>query len=655
MTLAGPPIPVDIADVGNRQRILAHVGIRDHEYAKAVPGHRYLDGIGWHYPLSWSSCVGLRGVFGGRLEVGPALSEWAANERSTRIEPCMRLKYSSDAPGNEDMRPYQRVGINFMAIAKRAILADDMGTGKTAQTIRTIKTLHELGYRVFPALIITPAGVRRQWLREFVRWWGSGVPGVAIVEGDAQRRREAINRVATGEAGIAIINWENLRSHSRLAPYGSVRLRRCQVCDPEGAPAKRQASCHYCPKELNAISWRTVVADEVHRARDPETQWTRAYWHIAHGDDVEFSFGLTGTPVDDTIDEMWSIMHAVVPDEYPNKTAFIERYALQTWNMHGGRELVGIRPDTRDEFFAFYDPRVIRRPKAVALPWLPKKTRVRREVPLTRKQRQIYDELVDEMIARLDDGETLSVFDPLTATTRLNQAAASNLVSETCAKCEGSGQRPDYHPPAPHPDPQYAHAWCWCAEPLEDAPVHEPDCRKCNGRGLAYVPTLPSNKLDELETVLSELGSDKQAVVFAVSRRLLELASERLEKRDVSHVMITGSVPHQVREANKRAFMEGEARLILITIDAGGEGLDGLQTATDTAIFLQRHYRRLANVQAEDRVHRSGLESSTCVIIDIVSEETIENDKEVRLALKEDRFQELVRDAETLRRILSSR
>jgi SNF2 family DNA or RNA helicase len=268
------------------------------------------------------------------------------------------------------------------------------------------------------------------------------------------------------------------------------------------------------------------------------------------------------------------------------------------------------------------------------------------------KQKKLYRELAEEMIGRLDNGDVVMATNPLTQTARLNQAAASFLDKRDCERCGATGQKPGSHEAAPHPDPAYADKYCYCAVALDD-PMHATRCTSCGGRGHLYVPVAPSNKIDDLLNLLDELPKTEQVVVFAVSRKLIELVADVLAQHHVTCTLITGAVPEQVRYDHVDEFRAGQHRVCLVVIDAGGEGLDGLQVA-QVGVFLQRHYSRLKNSQAEGRLLRQGQEGQV-VFVDIRSEGTIEDDKEVILAQKEGRFEELVRDADTLRRLLALR
>ena len=144
---------------------------------------------------------------------------------------------------------------------------------------------------------------------------------------------------------------------------------------------------------------------------------------------------------------------------------------------------------------------------------------------------------------------------------------------------------------------------------------------------------------------------DEPAVVFAQSRQLIELAAKRLDKEKISYTMIVGGQSADEREASKTSFQDGKVRVILCTIAAGGIGIT--LTRAGTAIFLQRSWSMVDNAQAEDRVHRIGSEIHDKInIIDILSIGTLEERQRLVLSTKEERLEEVLRDRDTLARLL---
>lgn len=572
---------------------------RQKERIKSIPSFQWdTRAQRWWAPPSWAACVQLRSVFGPELGVGPTLDAWAGEEIRTRVQPCLALRMASDAdlPMFGKLYPFQRAGVAFMATAGNALNADEMGLGKSVQAIATLELL---GADAYPALVVCPNSMKFTWADEFARW----APGrkMSIITGTPKKRQAAIAAIAAGEADVGIINYEALRSHTRLSGYGQMTL----------SDAEKEE------KELNAIAFGSVIADEAHRVKDPHAKQTRALWYV--GDRTPYRFALTGTPVANSPEDIWTLMRFVSPMEYPKKTAFIERYALQTTNIFGFPQVAGIKAEYADELFRVLDPRFVRRVKAAVLPQLPPIVRtvrsVRMETPggSKTKQGQAYETMRKEMVVALDGGVLLAT-DPLQQALRLCQFASA------CGEMVDKGRRGA------------------AGEVLLDLQLTDPSC-----------------KVDALEDILLEMGS-QQIVVFAQSRQLIEIAYARLLKaaaaKDGPHfgmrvATITGMVPDHERAAAVREFQAGAIKVLLLTLAAGGEGLT--LTAASTAVFLQRSWSAVENEQAEARIHRIGQEADSVTVIDIVTENTIESRVRQVLLSKAGMLEEICRDEESLR------
>lgn len=557
-------------------RIAVDCQYNDKENVKQVPGARWdARERRWTVPLSWAAMLQLRGVFGNRLQIGEQLVGLGRKVRDLRVRPAMELRAAEDAEGHPDLAPLQRAGAKFMAVSVPALNTDPQGSGKTPQTVAALEELYHSGRDPFPCLIVCPNSVKAHWEDEIPMWWREGEPpSVAVLQGNVKKRREVLEQ----GADIVVMNWELLHRHSRLTGFGNMSL------------SEKEKE----PKELNEVEWRTVVADEVHRAKEPRAKQTRALWWI--GDRAKFRFGLSGTPVANSPADLWSVMRFVAPDEYPSKTAWLERYGLLSWNAFGGMDVVGIRGDTREELFGFLDPRLIRRPKEVILPQLRGKLppKVRR-VELPPKQRKAYNSLREEMYAELEGG-TLMAKNPMTRVGRLRQlAGATGMIDE-----DGEVQLTD-----------------------------------------------PSAKVDELVDILQDLGPDDQAIVFAESRKLLELAAARLEKVGLTHGLFTGKVDAQSREVQRKMFQDGNLPVLLLTYGAGAEGIN-LSMAT-VQVRLERSWSAVKDSQALERADRFGGRSEPIRVIDVVAEDTVDSRVHETLLEKGRMLQEVVRDEEVLR------
>lgn len=712
-------------------RIVLETEWRERELCKTVPGCRWDgDARTWWVTLSWSSCVALRGVFAERLEIDDALNNWAAAEIESRVGPCMSLRHATDSSENlhrgSDLEPMQRVGVEFLTTAKRALCGDGMGcitgdaiihlnragkgfkmrlddayehfnglrgrwsdkvetraralvdgqllqhrvvdivdkgvretvtiefesgksltatidhpiarpngswtaaadlrhgdtvigngvdecltletvvsvksagqqrvydmemdgphhnfvangivvhnSGKTIEAISTVETLALQGHDVFPCLVVCTNTMCWPWKDELEKWTGRSV---TVLKGGKQTRIKAI------EAGAAylVINWEGLLGHTRLAGYRSVRL------DDKDKELK----------ELNAAGIKTVVADEAHRGKNPKAKQTRAWWYLSHH--ADFSFALTGTPVVKSPEDLWSIMHGICPEEWPSKTAWVDRYGLISWNPWGGMSVVGLRGDTQEELFKFLDPRFIRRPTQVVVPDIAEKLPPQvREIDMSPKQAKAYKQMRDDMLAQIDNGLAVET-SQLTQTIRLVQLASA----------------------------------------FAEVPEDNPD---------GFLMADPSNKIDALLDVIDELDGDP-LVVFAQHKQLINLASKRLDRLKIEHGLITGDVSELERAQAVARFQSGELPVIMCTLAAGGEGIT--LTRARHVLFLQRSWSLKDNMQATDRIWRRGQDRPVQPII-LVTRGTIE---ERVMALGEQReltFEQVVRDQATLRKLLS--
>jgi SNF2 family DNA or RNA helicase len=392
-------VPVNVELDPSGESIIINADWRFKELCKSLPGSSY-DSVrqAWKVPASWSSCLALRSTFKNDLELGDSLTQWASNVKSTFVEPAMALRNLEvlpDGEGDADLFPHQRAGVKFLATAKRALLADEPGLGKTAQAIRAIKELKENGNDVFPALIVCPNTLKKNWQREFNKWWPE--VNVKVIKGTPVQRRKQFE-----EEGVEVyvINWESLRTHSRLAGYGSIALARCPECKGHDERVTIN-KCEVHARELNKIDFKAVVADEMHRSKDPKSKQTRALWAASGNADIRFA--LTGTPIANNVLDLWAILHWISPENWPSKTKWIDRMVNTMLNAFGGMMVMGLKPEMEAEFHATVDPHMRRMLKANVLPWLPPVINERRDVEMSTKQKKAYDQMRDHMIAELEN------------------------------------------------------------------------------------------------------------------------------------------------------------------------------------------------------------------------------------------------------------
>ena len=585
------------------------------EVCRALPGSKWdSDKNVWRIPVSWTGCLSLRSTFGQQLEIGPALAEWATNEKLLRIDPCNTLReIETIDEGDQDLVPHQRAGVEWMVKSKRGLLADEPGLGKTAQAIRALKKLHENGEAVFPALVVCPNTLKTNWEREFDRWW----PGVdvQVIKGSATQRRKAFDH----EAQVYVINWESLRTHSKLASYGSIALSRCTECGGHDSKITL-ARCEVHQRELNLIDFKSVIADEIHRSKDPKSKQTRALWAASGRANIRFA--LTGTPIANDVVDLWPILHWLDEKEWPSKTKWIDRYVNTFPNAFGALMVLGLKPAMESEFFAGINPRMRRMLKAKVLPWLPEVINDRRDVEMSPKQEKAYRQMLENMMAMLDSsssfgdmeieegdysGDLLVATNPMVQMGRLIQFAS-------------------------------AYGQIELTETGERMILSDPSC-----------------KVDALMDDISngDFGGDSVAVC-AVSRQLIELLSARMTKEGIRHGLITGAQNELERQQAIDDFQSGRTKWILFTAQAGGVGVT--LTAARRLVMLQRPWSLVDYKQALDRVHRIGSEIHDSILItDYVTEGTVEEKVIDTLGAKDYNFQQIVKDKEQLLKLLKDK
>lgn len=594
------PVNVELDETG--KHIIIGAEWRYKELCKSIPGASYSakDQL-WRIPVSWATCLSLRSTFRDELIIGERLGAWAQNELATRVNPSNELRDLESLPdgeGYQDLFPHQRAGVKFLATARRALLADEPGLGKTAQAIRALSELNERGEQVFPAMVVCPNTLKKNWKREFARWW----PGVkvTVIKGSATQRKKQFEEEGTH---VYVINWESLRSHSRLAPYGSVALARCTECGGHDEKVSENR-CEVHLRELNKIDFKAVIADEMHRSKEPKSKQTRALW--AATGDADIRYALTGTPIANNVLDMWAILHWISPEEWPSKTRWIDRMIDTMLNAFGGMMVLGVKSHMQQEFHAAINPRMRRMLKARVLPWLPEMMFERRDVEMSPKQKKAYEQMRDLMIAELENGDAVVAPSPLTQTTRLLQFASSFAeiqVDETTGETK-------------------------------------------------TVLVGPSAKIDSLmDDIKSGDFGDDSVAVCAVSRQLIELLSAELTKAEIPHGLITGAQDEDERQKAVDDFQSGRTKWVLFTAAAGGVGIT--LTAGRRLVMLQRPWSLVEHKQAIDRIHRIGSEiHDSVVIMDYVTEGTIEERVLQVLETKADNFEQIVKDKDKLLALL---
>ncbi|MFK4837524.1 SNF2-related protein [Microbacterium sp. ZW T2_14] len=455
-------------------------------------------------------------------EAQPAVS-WRATVEALREAdgvPAMPLPSALQA----DLRPYQRVGYDWLAFLWQhrlgGILADDMGLGKTLQLLALITHARERGEKR-PFLVVAPTSVLSTWRSEAARF----VPDLRVALIDATRAKRG-TPVADAAAAADIV----------VTSYTLLRLDEA---------------------EFGRVTWAGLILDEAQFVKNSQTKAYRAARDLS----ADVVFAVTGTPLENSLTELWALLSLTAPGLFPSARRFREEYVgpiekgKVPENQEGGAYRAGRLARLRRRI----RPLVLRRTKEVVAADLPAKQEQEVRIELGAAHRALYDTVLQrerqKVLGLLEDLDRnrFIVFRSLTLLRMLS--LAPELV-----------------------DPAYSH----------------------------IAPSKLGALFEQLDEALAE---GHRALVFSQFTSFLGLVSARLEERGIPFAYLDGST--RDRDAAVETFRGGEAPVFLISLKAGGFGLT--LTEADYVFMLDPWWNPAAEAQAIDRAHRIGQHRSVMV------------------------------------------
>jgi superfamily II DNA or RNA helicase len=421
------------------------------------------------------------------------------------------------------LRPYQIEGVTWMARLAHwgagAVLADEMGLGKTVQTLAVLA--HRAGGG--PALVVAPTSVVSNWLDQAARF----VPELRLRLYRGPGREAALRALGPGDVVVT--------------SYAIAAL------DSEA---------------LAAIRFATLVLDEAQAVKNASTERARALRNL----DAGWRLALTGTPIENHLGDLWSVLRVISPG------------LLGSWEQFRGRYAIPIEKfgdlERRQALAHLLSPFVLRRQKAQVARELPPRTEVVRVVRLSAEEQALYEELRQATLAELEQEKQDRERDAqgfrfvlLAALTRLRQLC-------------------------------------------------------CHPRLVYPRTTASSSKAAYLLELLAELREGgHRALVFSQFRGFLDLLAPRLRQHGFRVLVLDGTTPAPVREERIAAFQAEQADVFLISLKAGGFGLN--LTAADTVILLDPWWNPAVEDQATARAHRIG-QQRPVTAVRLVAGDTIE-------------------------------
>jgi len=422
-----------------------------------------------------------------RLRVSRLIDRWV--EESNRLNERFRRRerFLSDVEAGQQsldvlkfpLYPYQRDGMLHLAFGERALLADEMGLGKTVQALAACVLLHRSG-SANRALVVCPASLKAEWKEQIE---AATDHDHRIISGSRAQRTAQYRDPPL----FTIMNYEQILSDLDLVQ---------DVLSPD---------IIILDEAQRIKNWRTKTASAVKRLRS------------------RFAFVLTGTPIENRIDDLYSIVQFLEP----GLLGPLFRFNRDHYELDDKGRPVGVR--NLDSLTEKIRPIMLRRRKAEIETDLPGRSFNNFFLEMTEEQRLRYidEERIVARYARLADRRVLTPEE-----FKLLQAALARM-RMTC-------------------DTPY---------------ILDPKVRDCP-------------KLEELERVLEELLEDpeRKILVFSEWVRMLELVRERLDDLEVDFALHTGSVPQDRRRAEIARFKQDPGCRLFLSSESGGTGLN-LQVA----------------------------------------------------------------------------
>jgi SNF2 family DNA or RNA helicase len=443
----------------------------------------------------------------------------------------------------DDIEYYQHQveGIRYLAKVRSFLLADEMGLGKSleALTVFAIDVVRNYGST---CLIVAPVTLKGNWQDEIEKF--SRFPYI-VLDGTPRERQEQIKQfIAMDGPKILIVNYEQVKAHFDW---------------------------------LNALKFDVAIYDEAHYLKNHRAQRTKACLDLYS----QRSFMLTGTPMLNHVNDLWTLLHKVDPEAYPKYWTFVNRYCV--FGGYKDKQIIGVKNEK--ELHRRVQEVMVRRLKKDVLD-LPEIQILERRVDLLPEQQKLYNEVVEEL------------------------------------------RLPRWN--APDDD-------------IENALVKFLRLKQICGTTLMFTGEDISSKLNLAEADdLEILDNGNKVVQFTQFLDVQKAYVDRMRAYDIPIFILNGSVPKRERTlVVKEWAMTKEPGVIVCMLQVAGLGLN--MTASQHGSFLDELFVPGLNQQAIDRMHRIGQSTTQPVQIrKYICRNTIENRVQQIIRTKSKLFGEIV-------------
>ncbi len=449
------------------------------------------------------------------------------------------------------MRDYQKTGFKWLKTLADyglgGILADDMGLGKTLQVLAFIQSEKDSRTSFPPALVISPTSLIYNWREEGRKF----TPDLNILVIDGTPQERAAQLATFADWDVIVVSYPILRRDIELfAPL----------------------DFSYC------------FLDEAQHIKNSQTLNAKSVQQIK----AESCFALTGTPIENSLSELWSLFNCIMPGYLLTHQEFHQKYEIPIAK--------GEFPQLLTELSRHITPFILRRLKKDVLRELPDKIETILNAPLTEEQKKIYLaywQQAKQQVARelSSSGFGKSHIKILAALTRLRQI---------------------------------------CCHPAMFVEDYQGE----------------SGKMELFQEILTDaLDSGHRILVFSQFTSMLDIIQNYLLQEKIGYFYLNGSTKAAERSQMARAFNEGENEVFLISLKAGGTGLN--LTGADMVIHFDPWWNPAVEDQATDRAYRIG-QTNTVQVVKLITRGTIEEKVNILQNKKKELIDAIIQPGETL-------
>ena len=429
-----------------------------------------------------------------------------------------------------ELKKYQQIGLNWMVSLYNnklnGILADEMGLGKTIQTIALLCYVMEFKQNYGPFLVVVPLTTLSNWVMEFSKWAPSIIK--VVFKGNPLQRKQLAYRLKNSKWNVCITTYEYVLKDK---------------------------------SELNKFYWQYIIIDEGHKMKNPKSKFAQTLGQLYNS---EYRLLLTGTPLQNNLPELWSLLNFLLPEVFHSCDDFEKWFKMPLRKLGSNEKDSELTEENKllliHRFHQVLRPFLLRREKREVESELPNKVEFLIKVELSGWQKIIYNQINDRQYLALDP-----------SLGKVGKKALMNMMMQKRKICD--------------------HPYLF----LDGSFDVDENLMRASG------------KFELLDRILPKLiVAGHRILLFTQMTRLMDIFEVFFEFRRIKYLRLDGTTKHEDRVDRIEMFnrFESEFSVFILSTRAGGLGLN-LQTA-DTVIFVDSDWNPQMDRQAQDRAHRIG-------------------------------------------------